>query len=226
MTRFAICLLLPVFSAVSALGATGSLQVSLLENNILHVQADTVNEDLTQELAKAAPTNRISGTILDLRFADGKQLSAENYFASQKTPLVILVNGETHGAAARLAEQLRADHKAILIGSTNSVGAITPDIAVNVSAREEKAFLKNPYAPLDTNATALAAAPGDYLPFIDHTSEADLVRRRTKDTDEDADDVEPPAVPAETRSDVIQDPELARAVDLLKAIAIMHPARS
>lgn len=214
------CVIFSLFLGFSALGAGQPFQVSLLENDILRVQASDVNSNFTKELVVAASTNKISGTVLDLRFADGNKVSGMDYFSNQKTPLVILVNGETRGAAATLAEDLRSAHKAILIGSTNPPGAVTPDIVVAVPGGEEKALQGNPYAPLVMNNSVTTTASNEFLPFIDRTSEADLVRERVKDGEQE---------PLETASrdpqpPVIQDPALARAVDLLKAIAILHPA--
>ncbi len=62
----------------------------------------------------------------------------------------------------------------------------------------------------------------NFAPFIDHTSEADLVREKIKDGEQD-EDSEPPR-PAEPQKPYIHDPVLARAVDLIKALAVMQPA--
>ncbi|HZI33167.1 MAG TPA: hypothetical protein VFF11_12565 [Candidatus Binatia bacterium] len=217
------CVIFSLFLGFSALGAGMPFQVSLLENDILHVQASDVTSNFTQELEVAAPTNKISGTVLDLRFADGNKVSGVDYFADQKTPLVILVNGETRGAAAVLAEQLHSAHKAILIGSTNPPGVVIPDIAVAVTSNDEKAFQNNPYIQLPSDDSATTASSNDFLPFVDHTSEADLVRRRVKDGD-DEDMNAPEPASSKPQPAVIHDPELARAVDLLKAISILRPA--
>jgi hypothetical protein len=56
---------------------------------------------------------------------------------------------------------------------------------------------------------------------VDHTSEAELVRKRVKDGDE-TDAASPRAEPPQP---VVRDPALARAIDLLKALAALHPAR-
>lgn len=219
MYRVVILWLLPLFAA---LGAGQPFQVSLLENDILQVRAGDVGKDFTSELTSSAPTNKITGTVLDLRFAYGDQAAGADYFNGQKTPLVVLVNGETRGAAVTLAKELRSAHKAILIGSTNPPGAITPDIIVNVDPKAECTYQKNPYAVPATNGNAPAVATNNFLPFIDHTSEADLVRQRLKD----GEDLDAPLPPApQPQPQVIQDPELARAVDLLKALAVLNVSR-
>jgi hypothetical protein len=215
------CVIFSLFLGFSAWGAGQPFQVSLLENDILRVQASDVSGDFTKELQGAEPTNQFSGMVLDLRFADGNQVSGMDYFSNQKAPLVVLVNGETRGAAATLANELRSAHKAILIGSTNPPGAVTPDIVVTVPSGEEKTLQGNPYASPGPDNTVTATASNEFLPFIDRTSEADLVRQRIKDGDEDLQ--QPETTSREPQPPVIQDPALARAVDLLKAIAILHP---
>lgn len=218
MKTCAVLWLLPVFSVV---GGSLPLQVSLLDNDILHVRAGDISGNFTQAIQAAAPTNRIAGTVLDLRFAGGSNASGADYFADQKTPLVILVNGETRGAAATLATQLHAAHKAILIGSTNPPGLVLPDISVAVPRSEEKAFQQNPYAQAPGADDVALTASNTFLPFVDHTSEADLVRQKIKDGEE----FEAAApVPAKPQPRVIHDPELARAVDLLKAITVFRSA--
>jgi hypothetical protein len=90
-----------------------------------------------------------------------------------------------------------------------------------VPAADEQKFLADPFFVPVPPKTASGAATNAYLGFLDHTSEADLVRQRVKDGDEDEAAV-PRAVPSQP---VIRDPALARAVDLLKALAALHPAR-
>jgi hypothetical protein len=61
------------------------------------------------------------------------------------------------------------------------------------------------------------------VPYIDHTSEADLVREKIKDGDEDENTAPVRVAPAKP---VIRDPALARAVDFLKALAVLQPERA
>ena len=163
----------------------------------------------------------LSGTVLDLRFADGAATNAADYFKRQKTPLVILVNSQTRGTAAALAAQLRASSPAVLIGNTNSPENLSPDIVVAVGADDERKFQENPFFKAASPADSLTAT-NDLMAFVDHTSEADLVRKRIKDGDDDGSVATPRAEPPQA---VIRDPALARAVDLLKALAFLHPAR-
>jgi hypothetical protein len=203
----------------AAQAAEPALKISPLENGVVCVQTTNVTAALTGELA-AELTNQFSGLVLDLRFATGpKDFTSGIFLPAPKTPVVVLVNAQTRGAAAAWAAQLRTDARAIVIGSTNAPGKIAPDITVAVSSAQEKNFQQDPFAATETKAANPAAGP-DLGAFIDHTSEAELVRRRVKDGD-DAVAEAPRAVP----QPVIRDPALARAVDLLKALAVLKTAR-
>ena len=196
--------------------------VSLLENHLLRVRVSRVTEFFSEQIRAAEPTNKISGIILDLRFADGDNAAAAaDYYSRKKSPLVILVNGQTRGSAATLVTQLRAAGGAVVIGNTNAAGILQPDIAVAVGTEAERKFQENPFAEIAADKPAALSATNNLLPFIDHMSEAELVRKHVKDGEDD--EVQPP-----TRTEpppVIRDPALARAVDLLKALAILKQSR-
>ena len=92
------------------------------------------------------------------------------------------------------------------------------------SAEDEKKFLENPFATASASTNAAGIfSKGDLVPFVDHMSEAELVHRKIKDGEdvEDA-DLTPRATSPQP---VIRDPALARAVDLLKALAVLKPSR-
>ena len=208
--------------AMAAGAAESPVKISLLENNVLCVRASRVPEDVTDQIRAVAVPNHLTGTVLDLRFADGAATNAADSFMRRKSPLVILVNSETHGEAAALAVQLRNSVSAVLIGSTNTPGNLMPDIIVAMSADDEKKFQEDPFIKTAASSTISLSSTNDLMAFVDHTSEADLVRKRVKDG-EDGGDVSTPR--AEPPQPVIRDPELARAVDLLKALAVFHQAR-
>jgi hypothetical protein len=169
-------------------------------------------------------------------------------------PLVVLVNGRTGGAAEALAAALREADAGLIIGNPTAglamttrdfplkngerlriamnpvklgngvaISHVSPDIAVTVSLDDERTYLKNPYATLAQNDIPPMVVTNDFLPFVDHTSEADLVREKLKDGDDEG-----ATVPAHSKlqpKPVIQDPVLARAVDLIKGLAIVHESR-
>ena len=209
---------------------TALVQSAILENNVAYLRVGDVADSLASEISAArstpATTNKIIGTILDLRFANGNDLAAAkaaaNLFTAKKLPLAILVNGQTRGAAATLATTLREARDGLIFGS--AAADLKPDIAVTVGADDESSFFKNPYAATAQSATNFNPTTNNFSPFIDHTSEADLVRAKIKDGEQDEDSR--PERPAEPQKPFIHDPVLARAVDLLKALAVVRQSRS
>lgn len=169
-------------------------------------------------------------------------------------PLMVLVNGGTCGAAEALAAALREAEAGLIIGNPTAglalamrdfplkngetlriainpvtlgngaaISRVLPDITVPVSQEDERTYLKNPYAMLGRNENPLFLGTNDISAFVDHTTEADLVREKLKDG-EDTGATAPPAHKAAQRP-VIQDPALARALDLIKGLAIVHESR-
>jgi hypothetical protein len=232
--RFYKWLVLPtavLFSAQISARADGVLAKSaILENDVAYLRVGEVAKNLVDEIQSAqtalAMTNKIAGTILDLRFTGGDDLaaakSAADLFAAKKLPLAILVNGETRGAAATLAAELREARDGLIFGGT--AADLKPDITVTVKVEDEKKFLENPYTALAQSETNSSTATNNFSPFIDHTSEADLVREKIKDGDEDEDSM--PARPTEPQKPFIHDPVLARAVDLIKALAVVRQSHA
>jgi hypothetical protein len=169
-------------------------------------------------------------------------------------PLMVLVNSETTGAAEALAAALREADAGLIIGNPTAglamttmdfplsngqqlriatspvklgndrvISSVSPDIAVTVKPDDERAYIKNPYVTLARDDVSTPIATNDFLPFVDHTSEADLVREKLKA----GDDSGPPAAAKKAVKpvSVIQDPVLARAVDLIKGLAVVHESR-
>ena len=189
-------------------------------------------------------------------------------------PLAVLVNGETRGAAEALAEALHQAGAGLIIGSptagktaafrefplsngerlritaapttsgSSAISCVQPDITVTVADGDERAFFDNPYQMITTGNTNSSPAGTNFLPYVEHTSEADLVRQREKDgklikvpmlnedsirekndgSDSDEDSVSKRA--AGPQKPVIRDPVLARAVDLIKGLAIVRESHS
>jgi hypothetical protein len=210
-------------------GDTALAASALLENEVAYLRVGHVEKNLPEEIRSAqsalATTNKIAGTVLDLRFADGgdadSEKAAAKLFAPKKSPLAILVNDKTRGVAADLAGELRDAHDGLIFGSSTE---LKPDIAVAVKIEDETGFLENPYGTLAQAGTNSAAPTNDLASMIDHTSEADLVREKIKDGDED-EDAAPPR-PAEPQKPFIRDPVLARAVDLIEGLAVVRQSRS
>ena len=115
--------------------AAGSARLvpTLLEDGVMYLRIGSVENGVAAEIATAraafAATNRILGTILDLRFVEGGDPAAvpgtAAVFAGKKLPLAILVNGRTQGAAAALAATLRAARAGLVFGG--AAAGIQPD---------------------------------------------------------------------------------------------------
>ena len=116
-------------------------------------------------------------------------------------------------------------------GSPMSAQGVKPDIEVVVSPEAERAYLEDAYATLPrTNLlaglSAFAGADGTNRAVRrPRISEADLVRERREGTNLNLENFT--AVrDREPEKPVIRDPVLARAVDLLKGLAVVRRARS
>lgn len=204
------------------------IKSSVLESNVAYLRVGDVAKNLPDEIQSAekalATTNKIAGTVLDLRFANGDDSNSAKAVADsliqEKLPVAILTDDETRGAAIELAKDLRESGAGLIFGSSTN---LSPDISVSVSASEEKKDLENPWGIISTNEIHLASATtNDFVPFvIDHTTEADLVRARIKDGEEDNTIAKP-----ESQKPFIRDPILARGLDFIKGLAALNLSHS
>lgn len=225
-------------SARAGEDAAANVKTDLLDGAVVRYRVENITSDLSRQFAllPRPGTNAPAGLVLDLRYARGDVTDADagfDYFSTNHLPLVVLVSGHTDTAAASLARHLRASGLGLVVGS--AAATPTPDLTVGDPGEGEKRWFKDPYLML-TNRPVLGYHAGrfslhpattnegtnDWSAFVDHTSEADLVRKHVKDG-EDYDDT--PDSPRIAPPPVIQDPVLARAVDLLKGWAALHPAR-
>jgi hypothetical protein len=248
-------------------------KAAILESNVVYLRASGVANGLADKLNTAyralAASNKVIGVVLDLRFADGDDYAAApetaKLFTTPKIsgpiggPLVVLVNGETRGAAEALATGLRESGAALIIGSTTAgevkmfqefplkngerlriamtpatpgnspaVSHVQPDITVAISPNDERAYFADAYAEPSKPApdTNLNTATNGLLSFIDRTSEADLVREKLNDSMEYKEAAQPrrtaPQNPFEPKKPLIRDPVLARALDLIKGLAVVR----
>jgi len=276
--------------SISQRGGTALNKSAVLEHNVAYWSVKRIAGNLAEELDAAyralTPTNRLVGAVLDLRFSGGDDYSVARetakWLAAGKPacpvagPLVVLVNGETRGAAETLARLLHETAAALIIGSPTAGAAVNfkeyfltdgerlgiaappgksagadvshvqPDITVLVNLDDERAFLDNPYGMIAQDNTGLPAATNSFLPFVDHTSEADLVlqkqgdgkhigRLQTRDMvlpeaasihkqghGGDDGDNSPTSRAGDSQRPVIRDPVLARALDLVKGLAVVR----
>ncbi|HSH96460.1 MAG TPA: S41 family peptidase [Roseimicrobium sp.] len=183
------------------------------------------------------------------------QRGGTTYKSTSKTnaivlPLAILVNGETEGASEALAAVLREQKAGLIIGTTSagaalqfkeftlsngqilriangtvnlpsgpalSVQGVQPDITISVPADDERAYLEDPYR-------TLARGVGDSASRSRRTNEAELVRRHRDGLS--TDELSPGGAKSPGTLQVVQDPALARGLDLLKGIAFLKQAKT
>lgn len=165
---------------------------------------------------------------------------------------VLMIGSSTAGTALTFKEFLLKDGERLLIaaapvkvdGQALPADGLKPDIAMAVDAGQERTWFENPYGTLPQNIDSAPTVSNRFLPFVDHTSEADLVRQRQKDgksltvtlpplntpariksEDTDSDDDSTPAESAKPQKPVLRDPVLARGVDLVKGLAVVREAR-
>lgn len=152
-----------------------------------------------------------------------------------------LILGRTTAGGAMVAreftlkngQRLRVANTPVKLGNGAAIPAsgVQPDIEVTVNLRDEGVYFEDAYAVLPRTNLALsaaAAAPVDATnrpvrrPRI---SEADLVRERREGTNFNVDEFVA-ARDREPEKPLIRDPALARAVDLLKGLALVRRTRS
>lgn len=126
----------------------------------------------------------------------------------------------------RNGQQLRIAAAPVKLGDGSSLPAkgLRPDIVVSVKPGDERAWLEDPYrgtAGVRRGTNVVGAATNRPA----RLTEADLVRMKRQgfnlDDDEPAGLARPPAAEAP----VVMDPVLARALDLLKGLAVFKPQR-
>ena len=253
---------------------------------IAYLRVTNVSEGLAASLSASVnaigATNKLTGLILDLRFAAGDDYAAAattvDLFVSEERPLLdsgkgvmksiaktnalslpvtLLVNTETVGAAEALAEVMRDTGTGLILGNTTRGAAmtsreftlkngrklriadapvklgngspiaekgVTPDILVVVSEADERAYMDDPFtSPGSSVTTNLTATATNRAPRRVRLTEADLVRARREGVRLDEDLM--PQREVEPEKPYLRDPALARAVDLLKGLAVVRRAR-
>lgn len=196
--------------------------------------------------AAARAANLFLATERLLLTVDGEAQRATAKTNAIQLPTAILVNRDTSGAAELLAALLRQNQVGLLIGTATTGGirqfkeftlstgqrlriatgetklgdgqampatGLRPDIAVAVGAEEEKTFYAEPYrVPGKATGTNTAG----------RINEAELVRRLNAGENLDA---HPPVTASAVSTPQVRDPALARALDLLKGLAVVRAAK-
>jgi hypothetical protein len=152
----------------------------------------------------------------------------------RETGTGLILGNTTLGAAMTAKEfplangqRLRIAATPVKLGKDSLLPAtgVAPDISVPVTVADEHIFLSDPYAVLSktTAVTNLTAMGTNRVPRRIRTTEADLVRARREGLSPDSEFLSQRE--AEPELPVIRDPALARAVDLLKGLAVVRRSR-
>ena len=264
-------------------------QTTMFDGNIAYLRIARVDAGLDKAVSAAYQqlnaTNKVSGIVLDLRYAEGSDYKAAaataELFVGKNEPLLnwgegvvsshektnaltmpvgILVNHETAGAPEALAAVLRETGSGLILGSPTAGAAmvmqdyplkngdhlrivsapvalgdgsalsthgIKPDIDVTVSEEVERAFYADAFLVVSNRVASLSVTNqlNGTNPATPHVrfNEAELVRERKagENPDEEVAKRAPePQVP------VVSDPALARALDLLKGLAVVRQNNS
>lgn len=151
----------------------------------------------------------------------------------RQTGAGLVIGGRTAGRAGVTTEfklstgqTVRIVTAPVQLGDAKPIPAtgVVPDIEVSVKPDDEKDFYADSYAGTKaaagkgTNTTASVRSPKRV-----RVTEADLVREKRGDGDFET--VTNARVKSEVEVPVIQDPALARAVDLLKGLAVVRQSK-
>jgi C-terminal processing protease CtpA/Prc len=148
----------------------------------------------------------------------------------------LVIGGKTAGEA-NLFREFTLDGQRVCIasgkvklagGDEMPAGGLAPDIEVSVGLDEEKAFLADPFKA-GANRTPESAATSGAATNAPRRriNEAELVRLQKEGRSPDDENGGTNATPAraETARPIVRDPALARALDLLKGLAIVKPGK-
>jgi hypothetical protein len=144
----------------------------------------------------------------------------------------LILGGQTAGQASIFKEfplrdgsKLRVAVGAVSFGAGKTLlHGITPDTAINTSLDDERAYLQDPYAILYPAALAKTDATAKVFSDEPRMNEVELIREHNNGE-------APDQIPARNTPDVaeptamVADPVLARALDLLKGLAVVQPNR-
>lgn len=255
-------------------------QTNIFEGVVAYIRIGQVqsgiNTEVQKQLAGMSGSKSVKGVVLDLRYAGGTDYEGaarlvEGFLQQEKpildwgagiyrskkndglrSPLVVLVNGKTEGAAEAAAAAIRDTGAGLILGNTTAGKAwryldfpmkngqklriaqgsvllgsgapvpengVKPDIAISLKDDEELAYFADPFRILPSSEQA--GRSGTNQVRRAEMNEAELVRSR-RSSGEPETSRRAPLVEARQ----LRDPVLARAVDLLKGLALVLQTRS
>jgi hypothetical protein len=155
------------------------------------------------------------------------------------TEVGLVIGSTTAGRASVFKEiplskgqRLRIAAEPVKLGDGQNIGGkgLTPDIHVSVSAEDEKAYFADAYKIIARTGVGpatnlLASGSSTNRPPRRRINEAELVRMQREGIGPDADTETVPGRAAEPGKPLVTDPVLARALDLLKGLAVVQKVR-
>jgi hypothetical protein len=151
----------------------------------------------------------------------------------------LLVGNHTAGRASVFKEYaLSNGHRLLLASDRVQLGdqhqippsGLAPDITVEVAPEQERLYLADPYRAQPRSGVTRLRGPTSTSNATNHPAritEADLVRMRREGLSlDDADLAPPPLRSPAPIAPVVTDPALARALDLLKGLAVVRSDRA
>jgi hypothetical protein len=259
----------------------------LFEGNIAYLRitrmSDGLAKGISSSIEQLKATNKVSGIVLDVRYADGSDYKAAteavDLFVSKAQPLLnwgngvvsshdksdaisvpvaVLVNRQTSAASEALAAMVRETGAGLILGSRTSGSAMVmedfslkdgehlrigsspvtlgdgkplsaqglkPDIDVTVSEDAERAFYADAFLVVSNKSEGLSST--NQASATNQTrvrfNEAELVREHK--AGENPDEMAAKR-PPEPQAPVVSDPALARALDLLKGLAVVRESKA
>ncbi|MBI3875983.1 MAG: hypothetical protein HY300_08500 [Verrucomicrobia bacterium] len=146
----------------------------------------------------------------------------------------LLIGGATAGEASQFKEfplsngqRLRVSTGVIRLADSSPLlpTGVQPDIAVNVSLADEKLFIEDAFRDLKAASPSASTSVNSTNGARKRLNEAELVRRRREGLSEDEDAPDSRVRMSEQARPLVRDPALARALDLLKGLAVVGRAR-
>ena len=262
-------------------------ETNLFDGDIVYLRVARVGDGLAKTIStvydELRATNKVSGIVLDLRYAYGVDYKVAtdvaDLFASKSQPLLnwgegmvsshekanaitvpvgVLINRQTSGAAEALAAMVREVGAGLVLGSRTAGSAVVmedfplkdgehlrigsapvtlgdgtalsaqgvkPDIDITVEEAAERAFYADAFLVVSNKAAGNTATnqPNGTNQTRVRFNEAELVREHRAGENPDEQVAKRPPEP---QVPVVSDPALARALDLLKGLAVVRQNNS
>lgn len=190
-----------------------------------------------EEIIEAtAKTNVIDCPVAVLTNGETRGAAEAVAAALRHAEVGLLLGSQTAGEASLFREfslsngqRLRIASVPIRVGDGREIAptGIKPDIEVRVRADDERLFLEDPYRAIGRADRTVPLGDTNVLGSgnrLGRMSEAELVRMRREG--QTGDDERPsPARAASPERPVVTDPVLARALDLLRGLAVLRAGR-